>query len=64
MRLLTFMQMAETRKDISYDSMQQEMNLNPEDVEDFIIDGTHITGFGHCKTIVNAFIIVGIILGG
>jgi len=39
----------------------QEMNLNPEDVEDFIIDGTHITGFGHCKTIVNAFIIVGLI---
>ncbi|KAL4224689.1 Eukaryotic translation initiation factor 3 subunit M [Mactra antiquata] len=38
MRLLTFMQMAETRKDIDYESIQKEMDLGENDVEDFIID--------------------------
>ena len=40
MRLLTFMQMAENRKDIDYDSIQKEMDINEDEVEDFIIDGT------------------------
>ena len=39
MRLLTFMQMAENKKDIDYDSIQKEMDINEDDVEDFIIDG-------------------------
>ncbi|KAH3876926.1 eukaryotic translation initiation factor 3 subunit M-like [Dreissena polymorpha] len=38
MRLLTFMQMAETRKEIDYESIQKEMDLNEDDVEVFIID--------------------------
>ena len=41
MRLLTFMQMAENKKDIDYDSIQKEMDLNEDDVEDFIIDGKY-----------------------
>ena len=40
MRLLTFMQMAENRKDIDYDSIQKEMDITEDEVEDFIIDGT------------------------
>ena len=39
MRLLTFMQMAENKKDIDYDSIQKEMDISEDDVEDFIIDG-------------------------
>ena len=39
MRLLTFMQMAENRKDIDYDSIQKEMDISEDEVEDFIIDG-------------------------
>ena len=39
MRLLTFMQMAESKKDIDYDSIQKEMDINEDEVEDFIIDG-------------------------
>lgn len=38
MRLLTFMQMAETRKDIDYESIQKELDMLEEDVEVFIID--------------------------
>ena len=39
MRLLTFMQMAESKKDIDYDSIHKEMDINEDEVEDFIIDG-------------------------
>jgi translation initiation factor 3 subunit M len=38
MRLLTFMQMAETRKEIEFDTIQQEMRIEADDVESFIID--------------------------
>ena len=39
MRLLTFMQMAESRKEISYATIVEEMQLGDEDVEDFVIEG-------------------------
>ena len=39
MRILTLMQMAETRSEIDFDTMQREMRLEPDDVEAFIIDG-------------------------
>lgn len=42
MRLLTFMQMAETRKDIDYASIQREMDLAEADIEDFLIDGEKV----------------------
>ncbi|XP_041366455.1 eukaryotic translation initiation factor 3 subunit M-like isoform X2 [Gigantopelta aegis] len=38
MRLLTFMQMAENRKEISYATIIDEMQLGDEDVEDFVIE--------------------------
>ena len=39
MRLLTFMQMAEGRTEISFDTIQKEMDLQEDEVESFIIDG-------------------------
>ena len=50
MRLLTFMQMAEDRQEIYFDTIQQEMNLGADDIEEYIIDGE--TGQSvtlHCK---------------
>jgi hypothetical protein len=42
MRLLTFMQIAEGKSEISYDVIQQELVLDLEQVEAFIIDGLSI----------------------
>ena len=39
MRILTLMQMAETRSEIDFDTIQQEMRLGADDVEAFVIDG-------------------------
>lgn len=39
MRLLTFMQMAESRKEIPFDAIQMDLQLNPDQVESFVIDG-------------------------
>jgi len=38
MRLLTFMQMAETKKELPYADIQKELHLAPEQVELFVID--------------------------
>lgn len=40
MRLLTFMGMAVETKEISFDTMQQELQIGADDVEPFVIDGT------------------------
>lgn len=34
------MQMGETKKDIDYESIQKEMDMSEDEVENFIIDGT------------------------
>ena len=39
MRILTLMQMAETMKEIDFETLQKELQVAPEDVESFIIDG-------------------------
>jgi translation initiation factor 3 subunit M len=39
MRLLTFMQMAENKKEIDFETIQKEMKLAPDEVEAFVIDG-------------------------
>ena len=39
MRILTLIQMAETRSEIDFDTIQQEMRLGADDVEAFVIDG-------------------------
>jgi len=38
MRLLTFMQMAENRKEMPFDTIQAELQLNADQVEAFVID--------------------------
>ncbi|CAG2181798.1 unnamed protein product, partial [Oppiella nova] len=38
MRLLTFMQMAESRKEIPFDAIQTDLQLDPNQVEAFVID--------------------------
>lgn len=43
MRLLTFMGMAVEFKEISFDTMQQELQIGADDVEAFVIDGTSIS---------------------
>lgn len=42
MRLLTFMGMAVENKEISFDTMQQELQIGADDVEAFVIDGKAI----------------------
>ena len=39
MKLLTFMQMAETRSEIDFDTLRNELELEADEVESFIIDG-------------------------
>jgi len=39
MRLLTFMQLAEDSQEMSFQKIQEELQLKPEEVEPFIIDG-------------------------
>ncbi|XP_020723694.1 eukaryotic translation initiation factor 3 subunit M isoform X2 [Bombus vosnesenskii] len=38
MRLLTFMQLAETNPEMSFDTIQEELQINEDEVESFIID--------------------------
>lgn len=45
MRLLTFMGMAVENKEISFDTMQQELQIGADDVEAFVIDGKAIGTF-------------------
>lgn len=41
MRLLTFIQMAENQTEMTFDTLMQELQLNVDDVEGFIIEGKH-----------------------
>ena len=43
MRLLTFMQMAEEKQEIYFDTIQQEMNLTEDDIEAYVIEGGIVT---------------------
>lgn len=40
MRLLTFMGMAVEFKEISFDTMEQELQIGADEVEAFVIDGS------------------------
>lgn len=40
MRLLTFMQLAEHTNELSFETIQKELNISENDVEGFIIDGS------------------------
>lgn len=46
MRLLTFMQMAETKKEMDFSLVQQELVLGPQAVEEFVIDGEFLLELG------------------
>ncbi|XP_043914878.1 eukaryotic translation initiation factor 3 subunit M isoform X2 [Protopterus annectens] len=48
MRLLTFMGMAVEHKEISFDTIQQELQIGADDVEAFVIDAVK-TKMVHCK---------------
>uniref|UniRef100_A0A4W4DPG5 PCI domain-containing protein n=1 Tax=Electrophorus electricus TaxID=8005 RepID=A0A4W4DPG5_ELEEL len=48
MRLLTFMGMAVEMKEISFDTMQQELQIGADDVEAFVIDAVR-TKMVYCK---------------
>lgn len=45
MRILSFMQMAETNPELSYDEITSELQIEEKDVEAFIIEGTFIVIF-------------------
>lgn len=45
MRVLTFLQSAETQKEMTFDAIQQQMQITPEEVESFIIEGMQYDGF-------------------
>lgn len=42
MRMLTFIQMAENKKELDYSLVQQELNLEENEMEDFIIDSRNL----------------------
>lgn len=45
MRLLTFMQLAETNPEMSFDTIQEELQIGESEVESFIIDGELLLNF-------------------
>lgn len=47
MRFLSFVQLAEDKKEIEYAVIQREMQLEEADIEDFIIDGKRRLIFRH-----------------
>lgn len=51
MRLLTFMQLAEDSKEMSFQKIQEELQLKAEEVEPFIIDGKCLSTFCTVSTI-------------
>jgi translation initiation factor 3 subunit M len=42
MRLLSFMQLAETNPEIGFDIIEHELQIKPEEVEAFIIEGINL----------------------
>lgn len=42
MRLLSFMQLAESTPEISFDVIEKELQIDPEEVESFIIEGKFV----------------------
>lgn len=39
MRLLTFLQLAENQKELTFDTIVKEMQISSDDIESFIIEG-------------------------
>ena len=51
MRVLTFVQIAEGKSELSFDTIEKELQLEPDDVEAFIIDGELFTLPGRGRTL-------------
>ena len=45
MRLLTFLQIAESQKELTFESIEKEMQISSDDVESFIIEGNDSSPF-------------------
>lgn len=54
MRLLTFMQLAENRKEITFEQVQKELQLTENEVEPFIIDGKCVKAVFRPNRVVHA----------
>ena len=39
MRLLTFLQIAESQKELTFDAIEKQMQIQTDDIESFIIEG-------------------------
>jgi len=49
MQLLTFVQIADGKTELSFETIQQELQLNSaDDVEPFVIDGNQLTPHSGC----------------
>ncbi|CAF3535924.1 unnamed protein product [Rotaria sp. Silwood2] len=48
MRLLTFLQIAESEKELTFDAIQKEMQISSDDIESFIIEAVRTKMIG-CK---------------
>jgi len=48
MRVLTFVQIAEGKTELSFDTIEKELQLEPDDVEAFIIDGELLVSLANC----------------
>ena len=49
MQLLTFIQIADGKTELSFETVQQELQLNSaDDVEPFVIDGNQLTPHSGC----------------
>lgn len=55
MRFLSFVQLAEDKKEIDYAVIQKEMQLEEAEIEDFIIDGNCLIWYLiKCDTIISS----------
>lgn len=55
MRFLSFVQLAEDKKEIDYAVIQKEMQLEEAEIEDFIIDGNCLAWYLiQCDTIISS----------
>ena len=58
MRLLSFMQLAETNPEISFEIIERELQINPDEVEAFIIEGQQNFMGGYILILVCLFVVL------
>lgn len=59
MRLLSFMQLAESNPEMTFQQLQEELQINEEDVEPFVLEGKQLKDipliFRRCLTLISLF---------